>query len=428
MGISSLRRLSLNRNSFIEVKNILFRNDQEKVDCFMRFWDTFTFSYITLFKILQFYIEVKDLRVYLGLNVDRHEISNQEKVLMRLIKFLKKKKEEFLMYHRFHSFRDSVAKYVTPLSMVLKEFKDFVEVDLTAGTRNLNRNLMLDMYNCDLSYIKNKIIPSLDTIMNHMKDVGGKSLQLDTYLLGVKTMVINDSSLKIKRIIGLNLPLLKCLLNNQISISAFHVNRNEASLKFLQVDETSEHMFCGETFFGSQLVTLETFQKMLISDCLSIVEKLLLLFTSFINTTESSMDFFFGLSKFLETTIRQLLLELKDIYSNPFEIQEKLRYSTMELSSSLIVADQLIDKSMELKEYAHFKFLIERIQQKFRTVRITFDHIGQVLLENERASELDRTDKFQQRFKIVFDSLSCGILGLDSSIDEFIECLENALK
>lgn len=428
MGISSLRRLSLNRNSFIEVKNILFRNDQEKVDCFIRFWDTFAFCYVTLFKVLQFYVEVRDLRLSVGLDVNRHEVLNQEEVLVRVIKFLKKKKDEFLMFHRFHSFHDSVAKFVTPLSMILKEFKDFVEVDLTVGTRNLNRNFMLDMYNCDLSYMKNKIIPSLETIMDHLKKFGAKSSQWDSYLMGVNTMIINDSLLKIKRIIGLNQPLVKSLLNNQISISAFHVNRNEASLKFLQVDATMENMFCGETFFGSQLVTLETFQKMLISDCLTILKKILLLFTSFINTTESSMDFFFNLSNFLEITLRQSLLEYRDIYSNPFEIQEKLRSSTMDLSSSLTVADQLIDEGRKLKEYTHFKFLIERIQNKFKTVKTTFDHIGQVLLETERATELDRTDKFQQRFKIVIDSLSCGILGLDTAIDDFIESLENAFK
>lgn len=427
MAISSLKRLSFNRSSFIEVKNLLFRNDQEKIDCFMRFWDTFTYTYIKLFKVLRFYIELKRLRISLGYSVAHNELDHQEEVLIRINKYLRKKREEFLLYHRFNSFRDAVAKFITPLEMVNKEFKQFIYSDLTAGTKNLSRNLMLDMYNCDLSYFKNKIIPSLDLVMDHLKDVGGKSLQLNVYLVGLNTMVLNDSSQKIKRIIGLNLPLIKSLLSNDISISTFHVQRNEVSMKFLEVDESSEGLFGGETFFGSQLVTLEAFQKIIISDSLCILEKLMSLFTSLINSTQSSMDYFFKLSSFLEMKLGKSLIEFRDIYANPFEIQENLRSSSIEMSSTLVLASEMLNECMNFKEYIQLKFLIEIVQVRLNVINTTYGHIVEVLQATEKVNELDRTDKFQQRFKIVIDSLSCGILGLDGSIDDVVKPLEGSM-
>jgi len=426
MAIASLKRLSFNRNSFIEVKNLLFRNDQEKIDCFMRFWDAFTYSYIILLKVAKFYTDMKLLRISLGYNVDHQELSNQEVVLIRIIKFLRKKREEFSMFYRFHSFKDSMAKFIVPLSMMLKEFKEFIEVDFTLGTANLNRNLMLDMYNCDLSIFKNQIIPSVALIIEHLKKVGDRSENFDLVLVSINSMVISDCSLKIKKIVYNNFPIIKNLLTNDISIASFHIQRNEISMKFLKLDETIEHLFCGESFFGSPLITIEAFEKNLISDSLYILERLILLFTSLVNTTGSSIDYFFKISNFLELKLNKTLTNFKKIYEIPIEIQKNLRSSTMEMSSILILSKELINESIELKEYFIHNSLIHDIQLKLDTIKITYDHACQILESIERSDEINCTDKFQRRFKIIIDSLSCGILGLDVSSNEFISSVEGS--
>ncbi|CCH45174.1 hypothetical protein BN7_4755 [Wickerhamomyces ciferrii] len=412
MAIAGLKRLSLNRNSFIGVKKLFFRNDQDKIDCFIRFLDSFTLTYITLFKVIRFYIEIKALS-----GLDGMDLNHLETALIKIIKYIRQKREEFLLYNRFHSFKDSINKFYMNLHVLQKEFKNFIQMDLFNGLKPLNRNHMLDMYNYDLMLFIDKIIPSIITVIDHFQSIIDGMENLDTYLVGVNTMIITEFSNKITKMIDDNQPLIKKFINNDLSITQFHIKRNESSLKYLQLNESIESIMINDCFSGNQLITLEIFQKFIITDSIYILEKLLIHSTSIINQIQSSLDLFFKLSNLLEVHLNNCFIKFQNIKLDPFiNTTENLIESCEIMIDLLTELSKIIKEIFTLPEFKSMNF--SNYSLKFNILTINYQFFNQILTSNQRiTNDLDKTDKFQNRFKISIDSLNCGIMGLESLID-----------